>query len=77
MLHRSGLLYFGPAGGEIVEGVLGSARLHQLDVDVVEPDTATDVRRASSDDHGTGGRHPSQESGGNPATALTKWISSL
>ncbi len=39
LLHRSGLVYFGPAGGEIVEGVLGSARAHQLDVDVVEPDT--------------------------------------
>jgi monomeric sarcosine oxidase len=40
LLHRSGLLYFGPTGGEIVEGVLGSARLHRLDIEVVEPDTA-------------------------------------
>lgn len=40
LLQRSGLLYFGPAGGEIVDGVQASARLHQLDIDVLQPEAA-------------------------------------
>ena len=35
LLHRSGVFYFGPAGGQIVEGVRNSASEHQLDVQVV------------------------------------------
>jgi monomeric sarcosine oxidase len=37
LLNRSGLTYFGPSGGQIVEGVLHAARVHQLNIDVVDP----------------------------------------
>jgi monomeric sarcosine oxidase len=39
LLHRSGVTYFGPLGGQIVEGVLDSARVHELKVDVLDPIT--------------------------------------
>lgn len=39
LLNRSGVMYFGPEGGQIVEGVMGSARLHRLDVEVVPPES--------------------------------------
>lgn len=35
LLHRSGVAYFGPADSEIIEGVLTSARQHQLAVEVL------------------------------------------
>ena len=39
LLRRSGVVYFGPAGSQIIAGVLASARQHDLDVDRV-PDNA-------------------------------------
>ena len=41
LLNRSGVMYFGPEGGQIVEGVLGSAEAHQLDVEVVAPESVS------------------------------------
>ena len=39
LLQRSGVTYFGPSGGQIVDGVLESASVHQLDINVVDPST--------------------------------------
>ncbi len=39
LLQRSGVAYFGPSGSQIIEGVLGSARQHQLAVEVLPENT--------------------------------------
>lgn len=37
LLRRTGVIYFGPEGGQILEGVLASARRHRLHVTAIPP----------------------------------------
>lgn len=37
LFHQTGLIYFSPAGGPLVEGLLSSARQHQLDLEELTP----------------------------------------
>ncbi len=45
LLNRTGVLYCGPAGGQIVEGVMASAKLHQLAIEALAPDTTPHLTR--------------------------------